>query len=247
MLSSVAALLFPALLLLLLHPASAQLYGCKTVNCPVDDKGLSVCPLGNSTFEYIGIANVASSISSSPLTWTVGVERSDTSSSGQIPFDRNFYLGTPPSLNVEGKTGCALFFDGVAPALARQPNVPKDAFTCKDVLEERCIADVIAQAKESYRALVDAGDSEVTFCGQLRDALVEQPPSTCDVVTGSWGDVIAKGMFLLSVSFVCLQPGLILHSSDGVRRRPTHQRSGMPGHDWQRLRPHARVQHPQGS
>lgn len=186
-----SALALTALLLSSRSTASAQLLGCDAVGCPVDEYRRANCEVGNATLNAVGIANVTTSLSREPLTWTLGLQELDNN--GTAPsFDRNYYLGTPPSLKLDDITGCALFFEGVSANLTA-PNADQlDKFTCSDSLAESCITDLTAQAQSTFKALNNGTATGPALCNQLRDSLANQAPSTCNGVRGSWGAIATQ-------------------------------------------------------
>ncbi|KAH6633606.1 hypothetical protein C7974DRAFT_375667 [Boeremia exigua] len=177
-----------AALLLLQSTTTAQLLGCDAVNCPVDAYRTVQCSVGNATLKAIGIANLKTSLGTQPLTWTLGLQELDTNST-QPSFDRNYYLGTPPSFQLND-TGCALFFEGIAPKVAA-PNDHLEDFTCSNSLPEACIKDLMAQAQFAYKS---RNAKDPLFCTQLRDALANTAPATCSAAKSGWGAITARGL-----------------------------------------------------
>lgn len=168
--------------------AVAQLLGCDAVGCPMDNYRTPKCEVGNVTLKAIGIANVTTTLDSQPLTWTLGLQELNGT---QPTFDRNFYLGTPTSLDLNGTTGCALFFEGVSGNLTTLAGNQLDKFTCTNTLSESCVSDLITQAESSSKDIEDTSDTS-KFCNKLRDSLVNKPPSSCEGVKGSWGTLVAE-------------------------------------------------------
>ncbi|KAK8134190.1 hypothetical protein PG984_006202 [Apiospora sp. TS-2023a] len=180
--------------LLFQHFAAAELLGCDAVGCPTNEYHVAQCKVGNATLKALGITNVTTTLDARPLTWTVGfqeVPKGDDSShpDAAIVLDKNFYLGTPPSLKFDNGTaaGCALFFEGISANLT-VPLEKKDSFSCADALSGDCVSDLIRQAESAAKL---AGNSEA--CSQLRDALMSKPPSSCNPAKGgTWGSVISR-------------------------------------------------------
>jgi hypothetical protein len=191
----------PFLLLPLIfsNAAVAELLGCDAVNCPVDQYRTAQCTVGNATLKALGIANFTSAVDTRPLTWTLGLQESNIASNGSqaaMALDRNFYLGTPPSLQLNGTTGCALFFEGIA-ANITVPNVGNQGnFTCSDALNQDCVSDMITQAQAPREGINDSD-----FCKTLHDSLVNKPPSTCNSVRGSWGTIAVRCEYPISRHF----------------------------------------------
>ena len=208
--------------------ALAQLLGCDAVGCPLDDYRTPQCEVGNATLKAIGIANVTTLLDAQPLTWTLGLQELNGT---QPTFDRNFYLGTPASLELNDTTGCALFFEGVSTNLTTSKGNLLDKFTCSDALAESCVSDLITQAESNSKDISGTSDDS-DFCNKLRDSLVNKPPSTCNGLQGSWGNIIAKRNYLNSYSMF---PKLTHHSSFQRLGRSPHRALSMPPNHGQRL------------
>ena len=188
-------------LFLLTQQAYSQLVGCDVLKC---DGGVSnECTLGNVTSSSIGTTNFTTSISpnSAPLTWTVGAFSPDKSSASNltdVTFTKNFYLGTPPSLNLAASNdfaGCALFFEGIARSLSVNGVTQYGSITCSQTLQDACVNDLLAQAAERVQTLRGSGNGgNQSVCKFLRSSLEANPPQSClSIATVTWGSVIAKG------------------------------------------------------
>ncbi|KAK8086753.1 hypothetical protein PG994_001727 [Apiospora phragmitis] len=191
--SLAASTLYPVALLprLFQHYAAGELLGCDAVGCPTNEYHVAQCKVGNATLQALGITNVITTLDSRPLTWTVGFQEAPKDGShpeAAMALDKNYYLGTPPSLHFDNSTaGCALFFEGIS-ANITVPQEKKNSFTCADALSEDCVSDLIRQA-ESAAKLASDSDS----CNQLRDTLINKPPPSCNSVKGgTWGSVISR-------------------------------------------------------
>lgn len=184
----------PAILFLLSFGSSAvaQLLGCDAVGCPVDEYRTPQCEIGNATLKAIGITNVTTLLDSQPLTWTLGLQELKAE---QPTFDRNFYLGTAPSLSLNDTTSCALFFEGVSSNLTTSAGNQLNKFTCSDALPAACISDLLTQAQSSFDTLEDTSSSSI--CSQLRDTLLTKPPPTCNLPQNTWGTILATRKPLL--------------------------------------------------
>jgi hypothetical protein len=183
-------------ILLLISPATAQLVGCDVLSC--DGGASNPCTLGNATNAFIGTTNFTSQLISpkAPLTWTVGSSAStppSSSNSGEDQtFTKNFYLGTPPSVNLGSESdvqGCALFFEGIARSLQLNGSAEFGSLTCPDALGQQCVDDLVAQASQQLKSTADSSD----VCVSLQKALEQSPPASCSVATVTWGNVVAKG------------------------------------------------------
>lgn len=182
----------PVFLLLSLFSSEAlsEIVGCDAVGCPVDQYRVAQCELGNATLKAVGIANVTTTVDSRPFTWTLGLQENQSGDDGtQATFDRNFYLGTPSSVQLNYSTGCALFFEGIAPNLTA-PKDKMDSFSCSDVLNGDCLSELILQAQTAAKDSEASKDAD--FCNDLRDSLIDMAPSTCNGVKESWGAIVAR-------------------------------------------------------
>lgn len=177
-------------LLLLSSTATAQIVGCDAVNCPVDEYRTAQCEVGNSTLKAIGIANLTTTLDTQPLTWTVGLQELKSNDT-KVPFDRNYYLGLPQSVQLNGVIGCALFFDGVSANLSAEKG-QEESFSCSKAMAESCVTDLVKQAESNFKDIGNATTAGSDLCNRLRDSLVDQPPSTCNGLQGSWGAIQAR-------------------------------------------------------
>ncbi|KAJ8065161.1 hypothetical protein OCU04_005874 [Sclerotinia nivalis] len=177
------------------------LVGCDAVHCPTDHK-TSTCPVGNTTLSYLGITSFNTSLASLPLTWTLGTQvNHDPSNSSLASLDRDYFLGTPPTISNLISTpyhGCALFFDGVSANLSF-PNTARESGsgTCNDALSSSCVTDLLAQSQSELKTLLGSdSSSESKICSALQSALQSKPPTSCtDIQTihiNGWGNTIAR-------------------------------------------------------
>lgn len=176
--------------LLFSSAATAQVVGCDAVGCPVDEYRTAQCEVGNATLKAIGIANVTTSLDTQPFTWTLGLQEHKANGT-TVSFDRNFYLGLPPSVQLNGAIGCALFFDGVSVNLTATKG-QEESFSCSKAMAESCVTDLVKQAETNYKDIGNAQKAGSELCDRLRDSLINQPPSTCNGLQGSWGAIQAR-------------------------------------------------------
>ncbi|KAL9637201.1 MAG: hypothetical protein Q9164_002345, partial [Protoblastenia rupestris] len=179
----------------------AQLSTCGAVNCPLDQYSRPGCVVGNTTASELGISSFTSSLSPQPLTWTIAVQ----SVGGPLnTFERNFFIGTPPSLNLTASgssqsQACALFFEGVA-AYTEFPGTDPayDQGTCDDALTQGCVNDIRTQAQtELVNIRSGSGENDSSspafVCGKLGETLRDKAPTTCTVASdGRWGDILVR-------------------------------------------------------
>jgi hypothetical protein len=160
------------------------LVGCDAVHCPTNYK-TSTCPVGNATLSHLGITSLNTSLASSPLTWTLGTQVTfDPSNSSLASLDRDYFLGTPPTISNLTSIpyhGCALFFDGISANLSF-PNTARESGsgTCNDALSSSCVTDLLAQSQSELKTLLDSDSgSESKICSALQSALQSKPPTSC--------------------------------------------------------------------
>ena len=195
---------FVTTIYLLASSSYAQISGCDAVDCPTDQ-----CILGNATAAALGILSFNTSLSPQPLTWTLLVQALDAQ---QNLYERDFFLGTPRSLNLSKNTStrltgypqaCSLFFEGIAPQL-RFPGSDSlhDQGTCNDALDADCVADLQAQAKSELSKVLHNSSSENNsksttlaspVCDALRTALRDKAPTSCTLASGGhWGSILSR-------------------------------------------------------
>ncbi|OCT52105.1 hypothetical protein CLCR_08805 [Cladophialophora carrionii] len=188
-------------LAMLTRRAHSQVVGCDVLSC--NGGADNECTLGNTTSSFIGTTNLTTSISpgGAPVTWTVGAFSADSSGSSNltdVTFTKQFYLGTPPSLNLAATddfAGCALFFEGIARSLPLDGVAEYGSVTCRQTLQDACVDDLLAQATrqvQTLRSSVSGGTAAV--CSALQSTLEANPPQSCQsTATVTWGSVVAKG------------------------------------------------------
>jgi hypothetical protein len=173
--------------------SAAQLFGCDNVQCPRNPNNTFVadCTLGSINAENIGVANLTTDLGPQPLTWTIG--QSENRSVSNSVVGRDFYLGQPPSLNLQLQFGipdCAIFFHGIAPSL-RFPSTNgidqgQSSGTCADALTVSCV-----EALQSQIAVVLATNATID-CTSLAVVLQSAAPTSCPVQSGNWDEVSGK-------------------------------------------------------
>lgn len=186
---------------------NAQLMGCDSVHCPPDistGHGSSNCTLDGVVGTAIGIANFTTAISPEPLTWTLAISNNDK----QTFFGRDFYLGTPPALNmtdITATTGCALFFEDVTSSLHFPgSSLNSSVGTCSDAMGPACVTDLISQSKAELDIILQVVRPGANVCAMLAAVLSNSAPNTCNATqSGSWGNVTTKGK-LIAILF-CLE------------------------------------------
>lgn len=179
--------------------SKAQLVGCDAVGCPLNQYNRPQCEIGNLTAQEIGVANLSTSISPKPLTWTLSTSASsDPTNSSQEVFTRTFYLGTPPSLDLQTLTtyqSCALFFEGISSNLAFPlHDLDTDVGTCSDAMGLACVNNLMVQANSTLSNIMAGNNDTITICQTLETMLRDNAPHTCaNATNGSWGNISVKG------------------------------------------------------
>lgn len=177
--------------LIILHGALAQdlnetIVGCADVQCPTKSGSMSAeCKLVDKTFTAVGLANIpVSEDSLKGLSWVEGVAVTD-SSDGRRSFDKSFYLGAPPQLNLAGTGACALFFSQVSDRVyfgTEDDDQSTTQGTCKDAMSEECVSALITRAE----ALDLEGLSSKEACATLEKVFQDNLDSECaSAATGS--------------------------------------------------------------
>ena len=141
----------------------------------------------DATKTGIGIVSLNSNITSDgPLTWTLS-EYDATPKLG--PFTgRDFYLGSPASLNFEHVTdfgACAFTLRSNVTAALQLPSGFNDfgGFSCDSVMSQTCAEDVTIMVRDELQRLLDGNGTELighSVCDTIVRNLFEQPyPDSC--------------------------------------------------------------------
>ncbi|KAI9803802.1 MAG: hypothetical protein M1825_001682 [Sarcosagium campestre] len=177
--------------------AGAQIFGCDDVDCPKDPYNGRKCVVDNTTTSEIGVSRLNTSLSTQQLTWTIAVQvANDPRNDSRSITDRNFFLGTPPSLKLNQsstKDACALFFEGVSSNLSFVGNDPgKGVGTCADALSAECVDDLVSQAETEMSKIIEE-DEASSPCVNLETALNEKAPKSCIAARdGNWGTILVR-------------------------------------------------------
>lgn len=184
--------------------AKAQLVGCEAVDCPADG-----CVIGDTTNLDLGIANFTSSLSpDQSLSWTVGLADIPHHNAVNDTWLKSYYLGTPPSLNLDEKSGisgCAIFFENSGTFQFNTSAPETSVGTCQDALTATCVDDLIAQAANITTTLTSSGTAtganQSTFCSQLGPALNASMPASCRTIGLDQVPIVAKGKLISPLIF----------------------------------------------
>ncbi len=181
----------------------AQISNCDAVGCPVDEYSKPRCAVGNTTnARGLGVTSFRTPLSNQSLTWTVLVHSVDEPPNS---FSRDFFLGTPPSLNLTDggasqHQGCALFFDGVTTTAKFPGESPEyDQGTCNDALRSNCVDALRSQVQAELASLrpgsSNNASSAASVCGRLGDALRSNIPRPCRIaVDGRWDEIQVRAL-----------------------------------------------------
>jgi hypothetical protein len=174
---------------------SSTIIGCAALPCP-NDPAYAVtaqCTVVDKTFPSIGIARIpVTSDALKGLSWTEGVLFSD--SNAQRTFDKSFYLGTPPNMNLTGTGACAVFFNKVSGGVMFDGAFAMEAEgDCQEALSGDCVSALVKRATD----LDVSGLGSVDACSKLEDAFKNNLDSACRsfALGNSWGDISVKRKF----------------------------------------------------
>jgi hypothetical protein len=189
------------LLSAMLQQTSAQLLSCSEIDCPLS-YGSARCTIDNTTLTQLGVANFSSSLSTDPLTWTIGYAPEAFTNTTD---ERIYYLSTPRGFDLDTRadvTGCAMFFIGAEGGLSfLKPDGTDQDYgasdgTCADALGSTCVADLTNQGRNLASNSIALGNFQ---CSDIALAIQTSPPESC-TKAGTWGNITAMGE-LYSVHF----------------------------------------------
>lgn len=159
-----------------------NIVGCNDLACPYDN-GEDRCTVGNHTFTGVGLAAIPDLPSSlQGLSLVKGVNISATGPKDAVPFTSVYYLGAPSNLDVSELAGCAVVFNNPPPKHFpggdNGTDVEASQGTCSDVIEQRCIDTLTAQARKI------TGNS-TSSCSVLESELKQSAFEECRDFAGS--------------------------------------------------------------
>jgi hypothetical protein len=185
-----ATLLAAALPLVLGQQLNADKIGtCRDVNCPPregDDNGVA-CRVMNHTFHMIGVKSLPAAITGDgdDLTWTVGVQafdRTDPNNSSMRIVEKDFYFGTPPSLNLRSDDlpyqGCAIIISGNARTAPEHGSQ-----SCDTAIGSECKQDLLKDAESWLNSHQNDTEPTEVVCERLQQALNDKFTKTCSKIT----------------------------------------------------------------
>ncbi|KNG49138.1 hypothetical protein TW65_04119 [Stemphylium lycopersici] len=175
---------------------------CADVDCPSrgDSTTLSECQVTNRTYGLIGLQSMSSAITEEDanLTWTVGTHVYDNidGDSSARKVEKDFYLGTPPSLGLSSDdlpyAGCAIFL------YTNELTKPRDnQSSCVDTIGIDCMTSLLTNVA-AY--LADGSQNGTTStketCQRVQEELNKNFPSSCANVPGqeSWNGIEAVAL-----------------------------------------------------
>jgi hypothetical protein len=165
---------------------SSTIVGCVDVDCPVQDT-TAECTVVDKTFGVVGLAQIP--VTSSNLTgisWTEGVQ---IKGSDSRTFEKSFYFGAPPKLNLSGTGACAVFFNHIPKQLAFQGEVETAHGTCQDVMGSGCVNALIQRA--TSLDVIGLGISDA--CSKLQSSFQDNLDTACTNIAGSkWTALTVK-------------------------------------------------------
>lgn len=125
------------------------------------------------------------------LSWVEGVAVEDRSEGRD--FDKSFYLGSPPNLDLAQVGGCSLFFTEVSGNVSfGGSHVSEAQGTCQQAMSESCVSDILTRAEG-----VDLrGLSTKDACAKIQAELQSNFDESCSSFTSgdSWSGILAKRM-----------------------------------------------------
>ena len=168
--------------------------GCEDVGCPTSTS----CRLTKDTFWHVGLARIpVTSSSLAGLSWVQGITKDSVApliNEGVYPtLKRAFYLGRPPSLDLNGTLGCAIFFTSVdlVGFLAPGSIVPNQGF-CEEAMDSSCLSALRTQAVSVDVAGLSGQDACSKVEGELQNKI---DPSCRRYALGrTWGELRSTGL-----------------------------------------------------
>lgn len=182
------------------HHVSAQsldeiIVGCADVDCPTRAGSSSPeCNLVDDTFNAIGLARIpVENDELEGLSWVQGVAVSDSDNKQRI-FHKNFYLGTPPNLDLSEVGACAVFFNAVSSRVAfgdDNDDISRTYGTCESAMSKDCVEAIIERANDLDYDGLDSNEA----CEKLAQEFDKNLDSECKSFAPgkSWSNITVKG------------------------------------------------------
>lgn len=169
---------------------------CGDVHCPPDNTPVGAeCNVTDKTYEAIGLRSFSTAITddNNNLTWTLATHHNQTHSSKTMLTEKSFYLGTPPSLELDSENlpyrGCAIF-------LYENPVGRNNSWDCEKVVGATCISSLLTQVNTLLGLSANETETTEESCLRVQRGLNETFPDECSEVTNStsWPGISAIRM-----------------------------------------------------
>ena len=182
-------------LLCIIPLVSSQIVGCNGPNITCAASRRKNDNEGSCSYERtnpgIGFISIESNITSHrPLTWTL-IEGDRTPKDNEFSY-RDFYLGSPPSLDLQNITdfgGCALVLGGNLTSDLQLPRSSNglDNFGCGTVMGDLCAQDIAAMVRGELLGLLSdtSYEGDLSPCNEVGRRLQNTTyPESCTQVFG---------------------------------------------------------------
>ncbi|CAN9256325.1 unnamed protein product [Alternaria alternata] len=158
---------------------------CGDVHCPPDNTPVGAeCNVTDKIYEAIGLRSFSTAITddNNNLTWTLATHHNQTHSSKTMLTEKSFYLGTPPSLELDSENlpyrGCAIF-------LYENPVGRNNSWDCEKVVGATCISSLLTQVNTLLGLSANETETTEESCLRVQRGLNETFPDECSEVTNS--------------------------------------------------------------
>lgn len=173
---------------------------CADFDC---NPGIYNCTFGSKNYSVAGMVPFQAPVLPENLTWSLAQFTSDARASEYQVSHKDFYIGTPPTLDLSTATydGCAAFFvDSNATYPIGEPSAHPTGIPpppCDSVIGSECIAAMESDITEFVRASdIQSVDD---LCNGMRDAVhrgnARQACSRVALGGTDWGRIAFRGMF----------------------------------------------------
>jgi hypothetical protein len=185
-------------------PPNTVIASCADVMCPSAPASVAAqCAVLNKTFTAIGQARIpidtstnggSSSSTLAGLSWIEGVAVRDRPGIDRT-YDKTFYLGTPPDLDLTGTGSCAVFFTEVSDGVSFGDGDPSTVQgTCQQAMSSDCVSALIGRAKAVNFQGLPIDDACKKLQGEFH---VNLDPVCSRFATGSqWGGIVTARRLL---------------------------------------------------
>lgn len=164
---------------------NSTIVGCSTFGCPPVPGTTSVkCHVVDKMFTALGLARIpVPSAALAGLSWTFGLFVTENDSRDKRIFDKSFYLGSPPGVNLTNTGACAVFFNEVSSRVVfDDPYLQEAEGTCEEAMSTDCVNALINRAI----AVNVSGLSTSDACRKIQTSFQEGVDSACaSFATGS--------------------------------------------------------------